>query len=109
MRAGDPRWWRRQRWSDKTKSWSTLASAFIRRVRAGLLPRRYKNTGQHQRKADDVEQLRTLAEEDDRHHRSEHRHDVKERRGAVGADQLDAAIETEIGDGGGEHRDVEHH
>jgi len=37
-----------------------------------------------------------LAEKDEGHHGSEHRHYMKERRGAVGADQLHAAIETQI-------------
>ena len=48
-----------------------------------------------------------LAEEDDRHDGSEHRHHVEERRGAVGADQLHAAIEAEIGDRRGKQRDID--
>ena len=38
---------------------------------------------------------------------AEHRHDVEERRGAVGADQLHTAIEAEIGQRRGKHRDIE--
>src|ERR1700682_3326727 len=66
-------------------------------MRFRRLARRDEYAGQHQRKADDVEQLRALAEKDDRHRRSEHRHDMKEWRGAVGADQLHAAIEAQTG------------
>jgi hypothetical protein len=60
--------------------------------------------GQHQRKADEVERLRMLAEKGDRHDGSEHWHHVKERRGAVGAGQLNAAIEAEIGQRRARHR-----
>jgi hypothetical protein len=37
----------------------------------GRLARCDENTGQHQREADDVKQLRVLAEKDDRHRRSD--------------------------------------
>src|SRR3979409_2071288 len=73
----------------------------------GRLPRRNENACQYQREADDVKELRTLAEKDDGHRRSEHRHHMEERRGAVRADQLHAAIEAEIGQRRGEYRDVE--
>src|SRR5450432_4761611 len=76
-------------------------------MRFRRLARRDEYAGQHQRKADEVEQLRALAEKDDRHRRSEHRHDMKEWRGAVGADQLHAAIEAQIGERRWKHRDVE--
>src|SRR6202049_1382612 len=74
-------------------------------MRFRRLARRDEYAGQHQRKADDVEQLRALAEKDDRHRRSEHRHDMKEWRGAVGADQLHAAIEAQIGERRGKKSD----
>ena len=72
-----------------------------------MLSRRHKNPGQDQRKAQEVERLRVFAEKGDRHHGSEHRHHVEEGGGAVGADQLDAAIEAEIGQRRGEQRDIE--
>ena len=77
------------------------------RRRRRCLARGDENAGQHQRKADEMEQPRPFAEKDHRHHGAEQRHQMKERRGAVGADQLDAAIEAEIGQRRGKHRDIE--
>jgi len=52
---------------------------------------------EHQRKADEVEGLRPLAQDDHRHDRAEHRRHVEEGRGAVGTDQRNPAVEAEIG------------
>ncbi len=46
--------------------------------------------------ADRVIELELLAEQHDRQHRAEHGNEVDERRRAVGADQLDAAVEEQI-------------
>ena len=46
--------------------------------------------------SDRVKQLEALAQNHDRQHRPEHRNEMHERRGAVRADQFDAAIEKQI-------------
>ena len=61
-----------------------------------LLPRRYGNADEYQRITDRVINLEALAEQDDRHHRAEDGHEMHEWRGAVRADQIDAAVETKI-------------
>src|SRR5215471_19468653 len=91
-----------------TQSLRPGVSPCPRMRRSGRLPARgYEYAGENQRKADDVEKLRTLAEEEDGHHRAEYGHDVKEGGGAVGADQLYAAVEAEIGECRGKHCDIE--
>src|SRR5262249_28540112 len=65
---------------------------------ARLPSRRQRHAGQHQGVAGGGKKLRPLAEKQEGEDRAEHRHQVDERRGAVGADQLDAAVEEEIGD-----------
>src|SRR5580700_1684484 len=59
-------------------------------------PRRNRDTGKYQPIADRVIKLEALAQQHDRQHRPKYRHEVDERRGAVGADELDAAIEEQI-------------
>ena len=61
-----------------------------------LLPRRDRDAGEHQRIADGVIELEALAKQHDRQHRAEHRHQMDERRRAIGADQFDAAVEEQI-------------
>ena len=53
-----------------------------------------------------MKQLQLLAEQQDRHRRAEHRHQMEERRGAVRADQRDAAVEEQIGQRRGEDQDI---
>lgn len=53
----------------------------------------------HEDIAGKVERLRLFAEKGDRHHRTEHRHEMQERRSAIRADQRDAAIEEQISEG----------
>src|SRR6185436_14201809 len=65
------------------------------------------DAAQHEREADQVEKLRTFPEKGEGHRRSEHGHHMKERRRAIGADQLNAAVEAEIGDRRRKHRDVD--
>ncbi len=75
-------------------------------TRRTLLPRCHENAAEHQRITHDVEQLQPLAEESDRHHRAEHRDQVDERRGAIGPDQDDAAVEKEIAEDRGKQDGV---
>ena len=60
------------------------------------LPRRDRNPAENQPISDGVVKLEALAQQHDRQHRAEHRHEMDERRGAVGADELDAAVEERI-------------
>src|SRR5712675_1496604 len=77
-------------------------------ARCRLLSRGHEDAGQNQCKADDMEQLRPLAEKYERHHGPEHRDHVEEGCRAIGADQLHPAVEAEIGYRRGKHRDIEH-
>src|SRR5690242_222221 len=83
-----------------TTLWELLASL-------SLLSRGDVDAGQHQREADEMKGSRDFAKEDHRHDSAEHRHHMEEGCCAVGADQLDAAIEAEIGDDRWKHRDIE--
>ena len=53
-----------------------------------------------------MEELRPLAQEQDRQRRPEQRHQVEERPGPVRPDQFDAADEEQIGERRGEHDDI---
>src|SRR5262249_22221693 len=73
----------------------------------GLLARGDVDARQHQSEADEVEKLRTFAEKSEGHRRPEHGYHMKERGRAVGADQLNAAVEAEIGDRRRKYRDID--
>src|SRR5580658_286501 len=60
------------------------------------LPRRNRNPAENQAVADGVIKLEALAQQHDRQHRAEDRNEMDERRGAVGADELDAAVEEQV-------------
>ena len=81
---------------------SSFGCAMLRRC----LPRRDDHAGEHQQIADQVKQLRLFAEQQDRHRRAEHRHQMQERRGAVRPDQRDAAVEEQIGQRRGKDHDI---
>ncbi len=71
-----------------------------------LFSGRDKHPCEHQREADQVKQLRPLAQKCDGHGRAEHRDQVKERCRPVGPDQLDAAVETQVSEHGGKDHHI---
>ncbi len=56
-----------------------------------------EHASQHQYVSGEMKQLRAFAEKRDSENRAEHRHQVNEGCRAIGADQLHAAIEKQIG------------
>ena len=70
------------------------------------LLRRDRNPAEHEPVADGVIKLELLAQQHDRQHRAEHRDKVHERRGAIGADQFDAAIEEQIAEQRRKYADI---
>src|SRR5882762_9457241 len=54
-----------------------------------------------------MKQPRLLAEQQDRHCRPEHRHQMKERRGAVRTDQREAAVEKQVRQRGWKDHDID--
>ena len=59
-------------------------------------PRGYSNSGEDEHIADGVVEFEPLSEQHNCQHRSKHRNKMDERRSAVCAEQLDAAVEKEI-------------
>ena len=93
--------------SDQSRSLGT-AQERLRPPHAGrCLPRGDDDAREHQHVADEVKQPRLFAEQQDRHRRAEHRHQMQERRGAVRPDQRDAAVEEQIRQRRGKDHDID--
>ena len=92
--------------SSGTINWNAnIVVILIGRVRSRPKRRQYDADGD-QRDADCVIQVELFAEEQYRENRAEHRHEVHRLAGAAGTDQLNAAVEEQVGDKGREHGDV---
>jgi hypothetical protein len=68
---------------------------------------RHRNSGEHQSVSDGVIKLKLLAKEHNRHDRAEYGRQVHERSRAIGADQLDAAVEEQVAEQRRKYADVD--